>query len=195
MINFSFKKRSGFTITELLVGVSVFIVISTIMTGIFITAVKNQRVIQGVVAVNNNTAIVLEQMAREMRTGYQFDITDDNGNCGGIIGGGDKITFINGQNNSTTTFSLVINSGGNGIITHQVGNNTPEDLTASTVSVTRFCAYKIQENICDPERIVLVMEVSPQSMGEGVLPTRLQTTVSSRVLPREILGDVHNCRL
>lgn len=185
----SHNSQDGFTITELLIGVALFTVASTLMISIFISAVKNQRALQSFMTVNNNAGLVLEQIAREARTGYDFTVGTGIGNCSE---GGSEFSFVNGQKQNQTNFSLREN----GAITRTEGDMIPQELTASNVEVRRLCFIKKQtETNCVPERITIVMEVAPREFASSTIPLHVQTTVSSRVLPREIVGDPHGCKL
>lgn len=185
------EKRAGFTITELLVGVGLFTVVSTIMTGIFISAIRNQRLLQSIMAVNNNVGLVLEQMARESRTGYDFLVQEGEGIC--EPGSGSELSFMNGQRNMETKFYLAEN----GSVVRQESELPPVELTASNVEVRKLCfrAAKFNEEACNPERVTVVMEVAPRENASSVPPIHIQTTVSSRVLPKEILGDPYDCNV
>lgn len=184
-----FLKKEGFTTTELLVGVALFTVVSTVMASIFISAVKNQRVLRQLMGVNNNTGLVLEQIAREARTGYDFLVQTGEGEC---VEGGSEFSFMNGQKNMETKFYLAENQA----LVRQEGEDAPIELTASNVAVEKLCFIRTQykEDACNPERIAILMEVAPRERASSVLPIYIQTSVSSRVLPREIVSDPHNCK-
>ncbi len=188
----SLNARAGFTTTELLVGIGLFIVISSVMTGIFVSALKNQRLIQQIMVVDNNAGVVLEQMAREVRTGYNFVVArSENDVC--PEGMGSELSFVNGQGNIWTRFALAENE----TVVRQEGEEGPElELSASNVAVKQLCflSGRFEDNSCSPERVALMMEVQPLGNASSVLPLHLQTSVSSRVLPREIVGDPHECR-
>jgi type II secretory pathway pseudopilin PulG len=179
----------GFTTTELLVGVALFTVASTVMTTIFISAIKNQRLLQQMMAVNNNTGLVLEQIAREARTGYDFLVQTGEGEC---ALGGSELSFINGQDGMETKFYLAENQ----TLVRQFGEDAPIELTASNVAVRKLCFVRTQyeDDACNPERVTILMEVAPREVSSTTLPIHIQTSVSSRVLPREIVGDPHECR-
>lgn len=185
-------KRQGFTTTELLVGIGLFTVIGSLMTGIFVSALRNQRLVQQIMVVNNNGALVLEQITREIRTGYWFDIeVGDEGIC--PEGSGSAISFINGQNGVLTRFALA----GNETVVRQEGEDPELELSASSVAVKKLCFFtkKFEDNQCNPERVTIVMEVVPLSNASSVQPLHLQSTVSSRVLPREIPENPLDCRI
>lgn len=66
------KERRGFTILELLVALSVFILISTLVATIFVHAMRMYRETVAFSSALDSAGQVLEQMAREIRTGYAF---------------------------------------------------------------------------------------------------------------------------
>lgn len=186
------NSRHGFTTTELLVGIGLFTIIGSIMTGIFVSALKNQRIVQEIMVVNNNGGLVLEQMAREIRTGYNFEVeVGEELSC--PEGFGSDLKFTNGQGGGITRFALAENE----TVVRQEGSENPElELSASNVAVKKLCFRKFQfdEDICNPERVTILMNVAPLGDSSNALPLSLQTTVSSRVLPREVLGSELDCR-
>lgn len=64
--------RKGFTIVEFLVSVTIFVIIMGIAVGGFSKALHTQHEVEGLLSAQSNAALTLEQMAREMRTGYLF---------------------------------------------------------------------------------------------------------------------------
>ena len=64
--------QRGFTLIELIVAFGIFAILVTIASGSFVRSLRIQRVSLQLMAVNDNMAITLEQMTREMRTGYNF---------------------------------------------------------------------------------------------------------------------------
>lgn len=68
----------GFTLIELMVAFGIFSILLTVASGSFVRSLRIQRVSLQLMAVNDNMAITLEQMMREMRTGYNFCTKDDN---------------------------------------------------------------------------------------------------------------------
>ena len=66
------KAVSGFTMTELLVGMGLFAVVVTIAVGGFLTALRSERQAAALIAANSNVSLAIETMAREIRTGYDF---------------------------------------------------------------------------------------------------------------------------
>ncbi|KKR88938.1 MAG: hypothetical protein UU85_C0001G0130 [Candidatus Wolfebacteria bacterium GW2011_GWA2_42_10] len=67
-----FKIKNGFTLVELIVSMGLFVVLTSIAVGGFVNVLRNQRIAVSLITVNDNTGLTLEQMAREIRTGYNF---------------------------------------------------------------------------------------------------------------------------
>lgn len=195
------KRHDGFTLAELLVTMSIFIIILTVAVGIFANVLRGQRTLTQLVSVNNNAGLVLEQMAREMRTGYSFSGAPDA--CA------NSITFVNAQDTdptgateAQTTYALVagaIERTETGAADATKNGNTT--LTASNVEVKNLCFRTIQyagggsRKECNPQRIMIAMQVDGSGTGAGVPDTYLSTTVASRILPIEIKSDPMSCRL
>jgi type II secretory pathway pseudopilin PulG len=64
--------RAGVTLVELLVAISLFIFFIAIAGGSFVRSARIQRAALQLMAVNDNMGITIEQMMREVRTGYNF---------------------------------------------------------------------------------------------------------------------------
>jgi prepilin-type N-terminal cleavage/methylation domain-containing protein len=62
----------GFTLVELLVAIGLFSILFAIAGGGFVNALRAQRQISAMMAAESNIGIALEEMAREIRTGYLF---------------------------------------------------------------------------------------------------------------------------
>ncbi len=60
---------AGFTMIELLVGMSVFVIIIAITSGIFITSMRSNRTSVALISANSDAQLTLEQMARIVRKG------------------------------------------------------------------------------------------------------------------------------
>ncbi len=64
--------KKGFTLVELLITVGLFVIIITIAVGGFTNAVRTERQVSLLISAQSNVSLVLEQMSREIRTGYLF---------------------------------------------------------------------------------------------------------------------------
>src|SRR3989338_2760975 len=68
---------SGFTLIEVLVATSLFVVIIGIAVGIFVNSLRSENTIVALMAANDNASATLEQMAREIRFSSQFSLSDN----------------------------------------------------------------------------------------------------------------------
>lgn len=64
--------KKGFTLIELIVTVALFAIIITIAVGGFTNAIRTQRQVSALISAQSNVSLALEQMSREIRTGYLF---------------------------------------------------------------------------------------------------------------------------
>lgn len=176
------KKRESFTITELLVAMGVFAIVVVIVVGIFIQGLRSQRILNHLMAINDNSALVIEQMAREMRTGYGFCQPGVIPECSPTL-----MNFINFRGKQTVyrfdpeTGSISrSNALGNVVLT------TPEALIdqGGFVWSQSDNDANLDNDVCNPWRISILMNV--RSVDPEIQQvSRIQTTVSSRVLPVE----------
>ena len=68
------KFKKSFTIIEMLVSLTIFSIVTTVALGAFIIVLKGQRNALATQAVQGNASVLIESMAREMRTGTDFVI-------------------------------------------------------------------------------------------------------------------------
>lgn len=181
--------RAGFTIVELIVAMAVFLIAITLAIGTFVQALKTQRIVNYLMSVNSNASIVLEGLAREVRAGYNFSTSTPQYLTPPLCSAPqfDILTFKN-SNSKLVTYELQ-----NGVLTRQecaaTGCAGPEPflaITASNILVNRLCFLKTQRTSSDPWRISVFLTVgSPNpDLAQNVL--NLETTVSSRILPKDV---------
>ena len=53
-------------------AMSIFVILISIAAGGFVNILRNQRLVIALMVVNDNMSLSMEQMAREIRTGYNF---------------------------------------------------------------------------------------------------------------------------
>ncbi len=72
----SIKKQNstltGFTLIELIVAFGLFSIIMAVASGGFVQVIRSYRIATALTATNDSMALTMEQVAREMRTGYNF---------------------------------------------------------------------------------------------------------------------------
>lgn len=170
----TFYKKEGFTVVELIVAMSVFIILLTISVGAFVQALRSERRLIALMAINSNAGAVLEQMAREIRTGYGFT-------CASPPCSASSLSFKNYKGNA------VMYSFAGGAINRTESGGTSAQMSAADVDV-KAAAFTVSRRVdisqCNPWRITITMEVGSKNSAV-TQTTELQTTVSSRVLPVE----------
>ena len=67
-----FKRNEGVSLMELMVAVSVFIIVISVAVGSFVQSMRTQRIALALISANDSINLSIEQMAREIRTGYLF---------------------------------------------------------------------------------------------------------------------------
>jgi prepilin-type N-terminal cleavage/methylation domain-containing protein len=163
-------RRSGFTVVELLVSLSLFAIVVSIATGAFIRALRTQRQLVAFAAANSNVSLVLEQMAREIRVSKDFAGTDT------------ALSFTNARGEAVTY--AFQDNGTSGSIMRTVDNQGTLQLTAENVNVRdlRFRLQFAQEDDGYPARVTVSLSISPIELGISTSVVRIQTTVSARSL-------------
>ncbi len=170
--------RQGFTLVELLVSIGVFMVIITIVVGGFVRALHTNRQSSSLIAVNSNIAIVLEAMAREMRTSSNFSVFD-NADCL------DRLSPISSGDSNCIQYT---NSAGSIIAYALAGdavlrfdqNPSGEKVSDNNVNV-KALHFSLSGGAGLPKRITISLSISPKESGVDGAQTTIQTTVSSRI--------------
>jgi len=167
---------SGFTIVELLVAMSVFAVLLMVAVGVFVRVIRTQRNLVHRMNINNNAGSVLEQITRDIRTGYNF--------CPNDFENGEKCDFIE------TNSLIFTNRNGNSanyFLEDEAVKKDSVQLTASDIEIKRLKFIIRQDSVCDPWRVTILMGVGSSEVEQNQY-INLQATVSSRILPRETPG-------
>lgn len=162
------KSDSGFTIVELIVAMGLFMVLITMVSGVFLRSIRTQRAVVGLIAANSNAQLAIEQMAREMRTGSVFSISgpDDN--------------IINFTNAKDEAVAYSWDSADKSL--KRSANGVEEKITADNVSVEKANFILLSDNSY-PARITVIMKIGANNLNKGDEAfINIQTTVSSRTL-------------
>jgi len=166
-----FKENRGFTLVELLVAMTLFIVLIGIATGGFIRVLRTQRAIPELMAVNDNAVLTLEQMAREIRTSYNFNKISET-----------ELQFVN-SHNLVVFYRLnegTIERGTEDALLQR----TYKKITADNVKIAHFKIILFGNELGDgyPPRITISLSVSSTSKYLENILTNIQTTISARIL-------------
>lgn len=194
--------KKGFTIIEFLVATTLFIIIMAIAVGGFSKALHTEREVSVLLSAQSNASLALEQMAREVRTGYLFcdasntaylasNPTADpaswaDASCG--------CEYTNGPGSPWTCSALSFyNANGepvtyatsSGAIVRTVNGETSL-LTGSTARIDSltFTLFGNIEGDSFPPRITIGLTLSPNSNDPAVASDTInfQTTVSARAI-------------
>jgi len=162
----------GFTMIELLVTMTLFLIIIGAVSAIFIQSMKTQRLTLALIAVNDDASLALEQMTREIRTGFNF--------C--PVGGADscspsKLVFENSAGED------IIYDLKNGALVKSV-NGILKPITSGDVKISRLAFIVSGQAASDNERpfVTIAMTVGSRNpaLEKAGISTSLQTSVSSR---------------
>ncbi len=174
MINVIMKKR-GFTVIELMVAMSMFVVLIGVATGTFLETLRVQRIVTELSAANSNATQAIEQISREIRTGYSFEQSTPP----------DILKFIN-YKNETILYKMenadkIACGQTTGVVgcllRSNDGGSTWNAITAPEVKVKRFNVYVVTgANVMS--RVTVVISIA----GPKNIDVDLQTTISSRVI-------------
>ena len=75
-MNFKSKSR-GFTLVEVLVSVSLFVMVMIALSQVYISVIRSERIAYALLNSENNIRNGLEVMARSIRLGKNFEISSD----------------------------------------------------------------------------------------------------------------------
>ena len=174
------KLTSGFTLVELLIAIGLFSVVITIAMGGFVRALRSQRQVVALISANSNVSLVMEQMSREMRTGYYFCETTLITQCNPT---NTNISFLNARGENIIYY-MEESASGNGRIFRAVNGAAGSQLTADNVNI-RNLKFNLFGGVLDssyPAKVVIRASVSPagNSFNVSDVVTNIQTTVSTR---------------
>ncbi|OGY57121.1 MAG: hypothetical protein A3D47_00420 [Candidatus Colwellbacteria bacterium RIFCSPHIGHO2_02_FULL_43_15] len=164
------KSLTGFTIIELMVATALFLVLVAVATGTFVQTLKIQRTITELAAANDNATQAVEQMSREIRTGFNF------------VGSTNTILKFVNYRSEQVNYKLIGNS-----ISRCAGSCQADTdflpITAPEVKVEKLNFTTSGIDLTDnfPPRITITLSIP----GPRGIKVNLQTTVSSRVIEPE----------
>ncbi|MBI5401302.1 type II secretion system protein [Candidatus Wolfebacteria bacterium] len=179
------NKQGGFTLAELVISVGLFTILMGIASGGFIQAMRNQRMIISLMAINDGMSLTLEQMAREIRTGYNFctknyPITTFS-ECSSLDNS--EIQFVNAKN-QVVRYKLINGGIEKGVGEAIGGGFIYNKITADNVDVKNLNFRLLGNNADDgyPPRITVGVSFSSNSPDVKKLNISIdaQTTISAR---------------
>ncbi len=159
---------AAFTIVELLVAMALFVILISIAVASFVRALQTERAIASLIDGNTNASLVLEQIGRELRTGYDFQIISNR-----------EIQFTNAR-------AAVIRYRQNGNAIErgvQIGTDfSYNKITSDTVYVAGFKVILLDQtgSLGYPPRITMSISLAPVNHYLTNFVTTVQTTISAR---------------
>lgn len=196
--------RNGFTLIETMISIGIFMILVTIAVGGFIQAIHTQGEVGTLISTQSNVSSAMEEMAREIRTGYLFchglATTTISDACGGPSAchvGLSKYLSPSGYLPTWTCPALDFYNANSGHVTYSLdpsgsellrtdsqAGDTPQPLLSSNVKV-KYLKFEMFGNIEGdtwPPRITIIMGVAPSSTDPAISTNILnfETTVSGR---------------
>ena len=170
------QTRNGFTLVELLVAIGLFSVTVAIAAGGFVSALRTERQTAALVSANSNVSLAIEQMARELRTGFDFCVNGQS--C-------PDPSVLSFKNVTSQVVTYCLNSGAiwRGGAGTCAGSGF-QKITADDVNVQFLKFIPVGSNApgsCDnlQPRVTIALGVSAKELGvQGSV--NLQTTASVR---------------
>lgn len=167
---------------EMIVAMGVFLIVVTIAVGGLVRSLRTIRQITGLIAANGNAGLTLEQMTREIRTGYDFCT---NGN---VCSSEEELVFRNSKKDIIT-----YRKNGEAIERQcepEVGSFSgcggdagSYDISANNVRVQHL-SFRLFGNTSGDgyqPRITIAIGVGGRDAGTADIAVNLQTTVSPRL--------------
>ncbi len=198
--NYALKTNSGFSLVEILVSLSLFIIVLTMAVGSLLVLISANAKAQNIQAAVGNVQFALDSMTREIRTGYayycstnvstnitgSFDQTSDcnKGAYLSIIEGGKSLT---GDNTSNSRLAYRYNSTTKAI-ERKIGTGSWYSLTDPSVSIDQmhFNVSGTTEHSVDGSTVQPNVTIYIVGSVAGVEDTdttfTMQTTVTKRVI-------------
>ena len=177
------NNEAGFTLIELMVSLSIFtIIVGMVGVGLFSVIDASARA-QGLTEAVNNLNFVMDDMARRMRTGYDF-------NCGSLGGedcenGGTSLYFTGSRVQPTSgddpEYRYFLDDGRIMRGDHS-GNASPITSDSLEIENLEFYVYGTESGIDAEQSRVQVVLTGSAGGGSNEQTFSVQTTITQRLL-------------
>lgn len=128
------QSEGGFTLIELVVSVGLFAFIMTLVSGSYIMMIGLNKQAQGLATGINNLSFAIETMARDIRTGSNYNCAG----AGDCTGGASSFSFVN-MSGTPMSYAQGTQSGPNGVVGDITMNGSA--LTDPSVDITALTFY------------------------------------------------------
>ncbi|MEK7498678.1 MAG: hypothetical protein AAB611_02340 [Patescibacteria group bacterium] len=159
--------EKGTTLVELIVSITLFLTVISIMVPTLFTTIRMQRNINGLVRMHNSLSYSMEYIAKEIRTGKKFQPQSPDKSF---------IRFTNYHNEDVTyQFDSVRHT-----LTRQIAGQNSFALVSSDVKLNDFQFWINNKNLANEEKQLSVVILANASPAEGLtdVSTQFQTTVT-----------------
>lgn len=165
-------RRGGFTIIELMVAMGLFITVISVIISLFLQSSRAERVVAKRAAAIDNVALVVEQIAREVRTGFGFPIIADPG--------GRKLSELRFTNYRG---QKVVYRARSGAIEKSIDDGIIFSvLTSGNVKINRLDFLVMAKSVDGAKNLTPRITIIAKAEGPFESPFNLQTTISSRLI-------------
>lgn len=177
---FKDRKIAGFTLIEIMVACSIFIIVMFIAIGSILSLVNANRKARALSSVINNLNIGLESMIRDIRTGTEYDVQQ-------LSSGNQGIVFKDAEGNSVT-YTLATNGTSYKIrkdVVIKAGNpiRPSGDITAPEVKIESMTLLERGTSPSDDLQPLLLLRIKGSAGATKYnSPFVVQTLISQRVL-------------
>jgi len=93
-----FSQKSGFTLVESLVSITVFLVVVTMISSIYVSFIKQERKLYSFLKTENNIRFALDYIGRDIRMAHDYDFTGQDS----FPNGGYRLEFMDYKQRSVT---------------------------------------------------------------------------------------------
>lgn len=163
--------KTGFTLIEMLVAVSLFSIVLLICLGSIMTIVDVNKKSQTLTTVMNDLNFTLENMTRSMKTGTIQLAANSSNDYSSIT--------VEDQDGRTITYAWDEDKQQ---ITRQLGEQTPAAITSEQINVTNLI-FRVFYNDANRQPRILILVSGVASIGDSISSSfTIQTSVSQRDL-------------
>lgn len=186
----------GFSLIELLIAVSMFLIITVAAIGSMIHLQGAARRGEAVYATLDNLNLAVDSMARLMRTGHTYHCDTTAGTLAPVLSTKD-CEYKGSLTDGATSFAFYDQTGTLiqyklaftpttppvGYITMQVGNGTPLRITDNNIDITRFRVYVEGSSNADTLQPYAVIVLAGQIKLPGKPPSsfNIETSMTQRL--------------
>ncbi|OGZ00506.1 MAG: hypothetical protein A2946_00865 [Candidatus Liptonbacteria bacterium RIFCSPLOWO2_01_FULL_53_13] len=169
--------RRGFTVLELIVAIGVFLIVVTVAVGGLVRALRTIRETAEILSANSNASLALEQMSREMRTGYDFCIPANPCASEG------EIIFRNARKDLVTYYLQEETIERSCVPGTSTGCEGTYAITAANIRIRHLSFKRFGADPGDGYQPRITIAVGASGKGAGIenIIVNLQTTVSPRL--------------